>query len=127
MHALSACLHSDALAQGRYAQQLGSCKSTGAFRLDDAVFNSKTRDDNISIVDLIVYVTKIPSEAIVKRSSTIFSATRSDASPKRPCCLRRSLRFAVKVGQFVARCVSNAFVGSEVSIWHLLVLNGRAK
>jgi hypothetical protein len=38
------------------------CKSTGAFRLDDTVFDSKTRDDNISVVDLIVYVTKIPSK-----------------------------------------------------------------
>jgi hypothetical protein len=37
-------------------------KSAWAFRLDNAVLNAKTCDDNIGVIDLIVYVAKIPSE-----------------------------------------------------------------
>jgi len=36
------------------------CKGIGAFRLNDAVLNSKTCNDNISVVDLIVYVAELP-------------------------------------------------------------------
>ncbi len=38
------------------------CKGTRAFRLDDAVLNSKTCDDDIGVVDLIVYVAELPVE-----------------------------------------------------------------
>jgi len=60
-HFLLVCIATRLLKGAMHSSSV-PCKSTGAFRLDDAVFNSKTRDDNISIVDLIVYVTKIPSE-----------------------------------------------------------------
>ncbi|MGA2885680.1 MAG: hypothetical protein ABSE80_11055, partial [Halobacteriota archaeon] len=60
-HFLLVCIATHLLKGAMHSSSV-PCKSTGALRLDDAVFNSKTRDDNISVVDLIVYVTKIPSE-----------------------------------------------------------------